>query len=280
MKVYIFGSNGMLGFYISNYLKIANKEVIDITRKDIDIYKADLTELETFFLTNEINENAIIINCIGLIPQAGANGVSLDNRHYIKINTVFPISLAFLAEKHGAKMIHATTDCVFSGDKGNYKESSEHDETNIYGLTKSLGEPKNCTVIRTSIIGEELNNRRSLVEWVKSNRNMTINGYINHFWNGITCLQFAKIVNQIIDTNSFWTGVRHIYSPASVSKYELCNLINEIYNLNINVIPFTCNKDINKTIVTEYGINEIFDIPELSVQIAGMLEFGKPYFTQ
>lgn len=278
MKVYVLGANGMLGFYISTFLKSMNKEVINIKRHELDAYHINLKQLETFFQTNNINEDAVIINCIGLIPQASNNGVTVDNRHYIKINTIFPISLAYLCEKYGAKMIHATTDCVFSGAEGKYTEISKHDETNLYGLSKSLGEPETCTVIRTSIIGEENHNKRSLVEWVKSNRGTTCNGYMNHFWNGITCLQFAKIINQIIDDGLYWFGVRHIYSPTSVSKWELCKLISEVYNLNVNLLQHTCDKTIDKTISTIYDTNHDFNIPELKIQIQEMMEFGKPYF--
>ena len=135
-------------------------------------------------------------------------------------------------------MIHVTTDCVFSGKDGNYDENSLHDETNDYGTSKSLGELCKATIIRTSIIGEETINKRSLLEWVRSNRGGEINGFTNHMWNGVTCLQLSKIIEKMIREKFYWEGVRHTFSPRSVSKYELVSLINEIYDLNIKVNKF------------------------------------------
>ena len=162
-------------------------------------------------------------------------------------------------------MIHITTDCVFSGKDGNYNENSIQDEINDYGLSKSLGELCNATIIRTSIIGEEINNKRSLLEWVKSNKNKEINGFNNHYWNGVTCLELSKIIYQIINKQLFWDGVRHIYSPNSVSKYELVSLINTIYNLNIKINKINTNETVDKTITSNKEI--IFNIPDLSIQI-------------
>jgi len=168
-------------------------------------------------------------------------------------------------------LIHVTTDCVFSGKTGSYHEYSTPDETNDYGTSKSLGELCDGTIIRTSIIGEELTNKRSLLEWVISNENRTINGYSNHFWNGVTCLQLAKIIYKIINENSYWKGVRHIYSPTSVSKYELCKMISDIYELNITVKEYDTEK-VDKSLSTVYQI--LFNIPELNEQIIEMRNFN------
>ena len=153
---------------------------------------------------------------------------------------------------------------MFSGKIGNYNENSQHDADDIYGITKSLGEDKTMCIIRTSIIGEETNNKNSLIEWLIKQKNGTIDGYENVFWNGVTCLQLAKIIEQIIKNNTYWIGVRHILSPNTVSKYELCEYINEIYQLNINIhkkdIPYK-----NMTLSTIYDIN--FNIPDIKTQI-------------
>ena len=134
-------------------------------------------------------------------------------------------------------MIHVTTDCVFSGSTGLYLENHPHDCIDDYGKSKSLGEPKDITVIRTSIIGEELSNKKSLLEWVRSNKNFKVNGFINHFWNGLTCLELSKQIKTIIDTGNYWKGVKHYFSPNVVSKCQLVKDISEIYDLNIEVIP-------------------------------------------
>ena len=172
------------------------------------------------------------------------------------------------------KFIHITTDCVFSGLKGNYTEIDEHDETNNYGVSKSLGElGYNATIIRTSIIGEELKNKYSLLEWVKKHNHTTLNGYTNHYWNGLTCLQLAKVVDKMINDNIWWKGVRHIFSPTSVTKYKLVKMINNTYKLNNIVEPLETENTINKTLNSIYDNNSNFNIPELNLQIEELHKF-------
>jgi GR25 family glycosyltransferase involved in LPS biosynthesis len=140
---------------------------------------------------------------------------------------------------------------VFSGKDGFYNEDSFHDCIDDYGKSKSLGENPSLTIIRTSIIGEEVENKKSLLEWVRSNKNQNINGYLNHFWNGVTCLELSKQICNIIQTNSYWNGIRHYYSPDAVSKYELVSNINEIYKLGNNIIP-TMEKYCDRTLTSKY----------------------------
>lgn len=230
MKIWLFGSTGMLGRYVLNILS-EYYNVTCINRSDYDIKIDSNEKLEE--LLNNVQENDVVVNCSGLIPQ---NNVTPHNvRDYVKINSIFPNILNEICNKTKCNFIHITTDCVFSGLTGNYNENDIHDSNSYYGISKSLGENNKATIIRTSIIGEEHCNKNSLLEWLIKNQNKTIQGYSNHYWNGVTCLTLAKIIKQIIENNSFWKGVRHIYSPVSVSKYELCNYINEIYNLNITI---------------------------------------------
>lgn len=269
MKLVIFGSNGMLGNYMSSYFFKTN-EIINLTRKDLDLSTITFENIEKLFKVKNIQKNDIIINCAGIIPQSSKQR-SLNSRLYFKINSLFPVILSSVCDKYGVKMFHITTDCVFSGKNGNYNENSEHDEVNDYGMSKSLGELCSATIIRTSIIGEEINNKRSLVEWIKSNRNCEINGFKNHIWNGVTCLQLSKIIREIIDNNLFWNGVKHIYSPRKVSKYELVSMVNDIYNLNIKINPINTEEKCDKSITSIYQND--FNIPDLYEQIKEMKEF-------
>ena len=265
MKVFLFGANGMLGNYVQNYLTQNNIQVIPLTRKDFDLEELSVLSLKKFLEDNGLGADDVIVNCAGVIPQASKDR-ELSKRNYYKIHSILPIILSMLT----TNMIHVTTDCVFSGKTGGYHEYSTHDETNDYGTSKSLGELCDGTIIRTSIIGEELTNKRSLLEWVISNENRTINGYSNHFWNGVTCLQLAKIIHKIISENAYWKGVRHIYSPTTVSKYELCKMISDIYELNIKVKEFDTEK-VDKSLTTIYQVD--IQIPELLDQIKEMREF-------
>jgi dTDP-4-dehydrorhamnose reductase len=269
MKIFLFGSNGMLGNYVKSYLS-NNKNVIALTRKDYDLSNLSIDSLTNCLKEKNLESGDIIINCAGVIPQASKQR-SLDTKLYFTINSLFPVILSQICDKFNSKMIHITTDCVFNGKDGNYNEKSIHDETNDYGMSKSLGELCKATIIRTSIIGEELNNKRSLLEWVRSNKDKEINGFTNHIWNGVTCLQLAKIIDTIINENLFWDGVKHIFSPRSVNKYELVSMINEVYELNIKINKHKTDEKIDKSITSIY--NNQFDIPDLYEQIKEMNEY-------
>ncbi len=222
-KIFIFGSDGMLGKYLTEYLS-SDFEVIPITRNIIDL-NDDFSKISEKYIFSYVD---VIINAAGIIKQR-----KYSSQELIKINSLFPHFLSTLK----CNVIHITTDCVFSGRHGLYNEDSPHDCLDDYGKSKSLGECEDLTIIRTSIIGEEIKNKKSLIEWVKSSQNTTINGYINHFWNGVTCLELSKHIENIIKNNCYWKGVRHYFSPNIVSKYQLVSYINEIYELNNNVIP-------------------------------------------
>lgn len=266
MRVLIFGATGMLGGYIVSYFNKKNISVCKITRDEFDLNDFTYESLENILIEYKINNNTIIINSAGIIPQASKN-YKLTEKTYFKINSLFPVMLSSICNKYDSKMIHITTDCVFSGKKGDYSETDEHDASDSYGISKSLGELANCTIIRTSIIGEEKYNKRSLLEWVKSNSNKEINGYSNHIWNGVTCLELAKIIYQIISNNLFWNGVRHIFSPNIINKYELVSLINDVYKLNIKINKYQTDEHIDKSINTIYDTNNIFNIQKLNEQI-------------
>lgn len=248
----------MLGNYIFNKLK--NIYLVKcINRNDFDIENENWDKLKNILSKNTETDD-IIINCAGIIPQKNSD---YEYKKFIRINSLFPHKLSEFANLLNLKFIHITTDCVFNGFKGNYLEIDEHNATNIYGISKSLGEPSEATIIRTSIIGEEIKGKKSLIEWVKSNKNKTINGYTNHYWNGVTCLTLANIIKNIIDNNTFWVGVKHVYSPSCVSKYNLCCYINEIYNLNITIIPIEETEPKNLTLLSKeeplYKLNDIYN---------------------
>lgn len=255
MNIVLFGSTGMLGRYV--YLNFKNGyNVICIKREQFDIENDEWCKLECLLCDN-LKENDIIINCAGIIPQKIKNN---NFKTYIRVNTLFPHKLNEISKKIRCRFIHITTDCVFDGSKGNYSVNDIHTAKDIYGISKSQGEPEDATIIRTSIIGEELTGKKSLIEWVKSCEKCTINGYTNHCWNGVTCFELAKYINIIIDKNAFWSGVRHICSPNIVTKYELCCYINEIYELNINIEKYEDSISKNMTLCGDYiSENTIFD---------------------
>lgn len=256
-KILLFGSSGMLGGYIYSYFKNTTIEIININYK---VTNTNFDLLEQILIDNNINDTTCVINCIGLIPQRKSPE---SDKEYFLVNSIFPQLLWNICKKYNAKMIQPSTDCVFSGKKGKYIETDVHDETNSYGMSKSLGEPAGCTIIRTSIIEKEMSNKKSFLEWVISNNNK-INEFTNHFWNGITCLQYCKIIEKMIRENIFWEGVRHIHSPTAMSKYEMASTISQVFNLNIEIIPTESEEMSDKTLLSNFNY---FEIPELDVQI-------------
>jgi len=280
MNIILFGSTGMLGRYIFSVLNNTNNyNIIAISREQYDIEKDDNDFSKLFKIFQhkyKLNANDVIINSVGIIPQKyDIHDLNYHNM-YIKINTIFPHKLNEISKKNNLKFIHITTDCVFNGISGNYDETSINKNNNInnkdiYSITKLSGEPKDATIIRTSIIGEEINNNmnnnNSLLKWVISNKNKEINGYKNHLWNGVTCLTLANIIKEIIDKNKYWVGVRHFFSPDIISKYDLCNLINKIYELDITINPVKCSISKNMTLNTIYLNQNYLPIYNIEEQI-------------
>lgn len=268
-KILIFGSNGMLGRYVYLFLTANLKDkfnIVALTRKDFDILNDTFENLN--LLIQKFGDNNIVVNCAGIIPQR----CNLNNfKDFIKVNSLFPHKLNEYCKLVNNKFIHITTDCVFNGLKGKYTELDLHSETNIYGVSKSLGEPDDACVIRTSIIGHELFNKCSLLEWIISKNKSEINGFVNHYWNGVTCLTLAKIICQIIDKNLYWHGKRHIFSPDTLSKYEICLLVNEIYNLDLKINKFGTDK-IDKSLSSIYKND--FEIKSIKDQIIELHSFA------
>ena len=278
MRIFVLGKSGMLGRYVYTYLKEQGYTVIGVGRDEVDAsdpYGGSLEKYveEKIGSTNYVNPNGIsdvVINCMGTIkPRVD----ELGDTNAILVNSLFPRKLADLCKQYGIKLIHPTTDCVYTGSKGDYNENDPYDVSDVYGMSKALGEPSNCTVIRTSIIGEEVGQGRSLVEWVKGNKGGNTNGYLNHYWNGVTCLQFGKIVETMIEKDLFWDGIKHLHSD-KLDKQQLSELINDSFNLGITITPVTVNTLVDRSMTTIYNDNLVkFNIPPLKVQIQEMAEF-------
>lgn len=236
MKIIIFGASGMLGHILYSELK-KNHEVFGTVRSrkwhpgllegyDVD----DLPKIEK--LVGEIKPD-FVINCIGIIKQLKA---SKDKVISLEVNSLWPHRLAEICERHNAKMIHFSTDCVFSGVKGNYLESDLADARDTYGLSKFMGEvdyPHTLT-LRTSIIGHELNSQVSLVNWFMSQKS-ECKGYRKAIYSGFPTIVVARFLNDVI-FKKFISGIYH-FSSEPINKYDLLKLIAEVYGKRINILP-------------------------------------------
>lgn len=267
MRVVVLGADGMLGRYVATYLmKDSAIQVIGMTRKDLDASTCSFQSLCGVF--DCLEKVDTVVNCIGVIPQSSQELIQDDL--YIRVNGIFPHILAHVCEKYvKCHMIHVTTDCIYDGKYGNYDETSVACPSNIYGFSKAVGDSAPCTMIRTSIIGEENRRKTSLLEWVlsKHNTNEIVSGFVNHYWNGVTCLQLAKVIHQIVITRAFWKGIRHIYTPNPVSKYDLVCSIRDVYGLSIAINPMKTKDTIDRTLKSVHPESNGFDIPNIDVQI-------------
>jgi dTDP-4-dehydrorhamnose reductase len=272
ISVFLFGATGMLGRYVMQFLESRGFTVKPIRRSDYDITAASLHTIKAMFVDMGIAQGDVVINCAGIIPQSGVTS-SIDT---FAANAIFPVLLDDICDNRGCPFIQISTDCVFSGrGTGGYLETDTPNETSIYGVSKSLGDRHFGTTIRTSIVGEERGPtpRGSLLEHVRSQRGCAMRGYTNHRWNGITCLQLAKIIYQIIMRGSYWGGVRHIFSPRAVSKLELVSTINIVYQLGIDVEPYDAPECIDKTLSSiKLPVNE-FGIPDIQDQLVEQRNF-------
>lgn len=251
MKVLILGSTGMLGHQVFyNLINEKSFEVYDLSFRNKlrpETIICDVTDFENLSeVIQKINPN-VIVNCIGILIK-GAN----DNpKNAILLNSYFPHWLADQADQINAKLIHISTDCVFSGSKGSYSENDFRDADDVYGRSKALGEvnsDKHLT-IRTSIIGPELKeNGEGLFHWFM-NQKGDINGFTKSIWGGVTTIECAKAINHTI--HSKIAGIINLTNGYGISKYELLMLFVNYFNKENIKIKAVDGKIVDKSLITK-----------------------------
>ena len=177
----------------------------------------------------------IVINCIGLIKQLAAAD---DPLCAIPINSMLPHRLAALCKLAGARLVHVSTDCVFSGAKGHYVESDASDAKDLYGRSKYLGEvtAAHTITLRTSIIGPELNGgAHALLDWFLSQQG-AVNGYTRAIFSGLPTVELARVVDEFVIPRPDLSGLYHV-AAEPISKFDLLTLIATIYGKTIEIKP-------------------------------------------
>ncbi len=177
----------------------------------------------------------VTINCIGIVKQAAA---AQDPVTSIAINALFPHRLAHLCRAAGSRLIHISTDCVFSGRRGDYAEDDVSDAEDLYGRTKFLGEVSadNCLTLRTSIIGRELESSSGLVEWFLGQEGRRVDGYKRAVFSGFTTLALADIIVRIVTEQPELHGLWQV-AAEPINKYDLLSLVKDAYGANIQIEP-------------------------------------------
>lgn len=249
-KILVLGAAGMAGHVIYTYLTELRKyEVIGTTNSNnlegVSL-KMNIFDKEEINSVIENVEPDLIINCIGMLIRSSKSNPDQT----IYGNAYFPYILKDLANKKNAKLIHISTDCVFSGKDGNYTEHSFKDATDIYGLSKNLGEindSENLT-IRTSIIGPEIKrNGEGLFHWFM-HQGANVNGFKSNFWSGVTTLELAKFIDWVIDNPL--NGLFHLTNNQAISKYDLLHIFNDVFDKNVTILAekdYICNKSFVNT---------------------------------
>lgn len=176
----------------------------------------------------------IVINCIGVVKQLAASGDALAA---IPLNALLPHRLAKLCELSKARLVHVSTDCVFSGHKGMYLESDVPDADDLYGRSKLLGEVDypHAITLRTSIIGHELSGSRSLINWFLSQKD-GVRGFTRAIFSGLPTVELAKVILDYVLPHKELHGLYHV-SADPISKFELLKLVSEIYRKDIEIVP-------------------------------------------
>jgi len=258
--ILIFGVNGMLGHKVYQVLKADGRFKVygTIRGKFATIRhfrffdKKDIIE-KVNILSQGLADNTVyqvmpdvVINCIGIVKQSP---MMKSEASTIITNSVFPHQLYETCHPLKKRLIHISTDCVFSGKKGNYYESNTPDALDLYGQTKYLGEIEKdgSLTIRTSIIGPELGTSRGLLEWFISNKGGEVNGYSMTAFSGFPTIVFAKVLKHIIVNYPDLWGLYHVASNP-ISKYMLLNMINDRMDLDVKInkdTVYRCFRDLN-----------------------------------
>jgi dTDP-4-dehydrorhamnose reductase len=270
-KVLVLGSTGLIGHQVYYYLKEhSNYELSNIsyrTKLEEDSILLDIREEQNFLSIIENIKPEIIINCIGVLISGSNN----DPENAIFINAYMPHRLASLADSIGAKLIHISTDCVFSGGKKEpYLENDIKDGGDTYAKTKGLGEIINNKhlTLRTSVVGPELKtNGEELFHWFM-NQTGIINGFTESIWSGVSTFELARAVNWAIENNI--TGLYHITNNSSISKYDLLNLFKRYTEKDIEINAVEGRKIDKCFIDTRNELN--YTIPSFDLMIEKMVE--------
>lgn len=257
MRILILGGDGMLGHQLLKSY-VSRHDVKVTLRQDLEAYASynlfdtsnayagiDVRSLERLTEVLADFRPQAVVNAVGIVKQRPTAAESIPS---LEINALLPHRLAILCKGVGARLIHLSTDCIFSGKKGNYRESDISDAEDLYGRTKFLGEVHDCNALtlRTSIIGRELTRKKSLLEWFLA-QNGEIRGFKNAIYSGFTTLEMSRIIENLLLNHPDASGVYHV-SSESINKHDLLLLFREILGHPVEIIPdesFCCDRSLD-----------------------------------
>lgn len=244
MRVLILGVSGMLGHAVFQVLGgTPDLEVFGASRSPVDLGEesrprlragVDVLQPDDLHRAFQWSRPDLVVNAVGVVKQLET---AADPLVTVPINTLLPHRLNALCGLAGARLVHVSTDCVFTGAKGGYTEDDVPDALDLYGVSKRLGEVggPHALTLRTSIIGRELRTRHALVDWFL-HAPQTVSGYRRAVFSGLTTVELAKVVRDVVIPRPELTGVRHL-SVDPINKFDLLTLINQTYGAGRTINP-------------------------------------------
>ncbi len=269
VRILVLGARGMVG-HMACRLFTDRHEVFGTIRRDLSVDSAlanflspdrwirrvDAHDMKSVMRALDDTKPDAVLNCIGIIKQhseAEDPIVSIEN------NALFPHKLAAVCNSADVRMIHLSTDCVFSGRKGMYTENDIPDPTDLYGRSKLLGETGHGEglTLRTSVVGREIHGYMSLFEWVLGSRGSSVRGFDRAIYSGLTTMALVDVVGRVLEDQPDLTGVWQVASEP-ITKYELLRRLNERLNLDLDIErdeSFVCDRSLDGSAFTaETGI--------------------------
>lgn len=259
MRILILGGDGMLGHQllrswqsrhevrVTLKLPLPHYSIYGLFGAGNSISGVDARRIESVERALDQHAPHAVVNTIGIVKQRAA---SLEAIPSIEVNALFPHRLALACERRGVRLIHMSTDCVFSGRKGGYGESDVPDPVDLYGRTKLLGElsEPQCVTLRTSIIGRELSRKMSLIEWYLSQKG-AIRGFDRAIYSGFTTSEMARVIEHVLCRHADLSGLWHVASTP-ISKFDLLSRLNNLLGRDHDVAverdtSFVCDRSLD-----------------------------------
>jgi len=287
-RILVLGSSGMLGHKLAQGLGEGPATFVTVRSSgsgwrshplfagsDRLIEGVEATEAGTAAAAIDHTRPEVVVNCIGIVKQRAA---ASDAAQSIRVNALFPHLLARVCAEARCRLIHISTDCVFSGRRGGYTEDDEPDPLDLYGRTKLLGEVAGagCLTLRTSMIGRELAGESGLLEWLLSQRGGRVRGYRNAVFSGLTTAALARVIGALVSDHGELEGLFHVASEP-ISKHDLLVRIDRALDLGIEIDPVDephCDRSLDGSrFASATGI----EVPSWDSMIAGLASDPTPY---
>lgn len=260
MKILVLGGDGMLGHQLLKQLGALHDVRVTVrgaleSYANYDLFRSantfdgvDVRNTDRLMETFAAFRPDAVINAVGIVKQRAAARESIPS---LELNALLPHRLALLCEAVGARLVHISTDCIFSGRTGHYLETDPSDAEDLYGKSKYLGEvdEAHCITLRTSIIGPELSRKSGLLEWFLAQRGR-VHGYRNAIFSGLTTIELSRVIERLLSSFPEASGLYHV-SSEPISKFDLLDLVRDRFGLATEVLPqdeFRCDRSLDSTV--------------------------------